>query len=468
MASEASSTSSSRIAALQTIRPTGISPGALAGQRQRAAVEQVDRRDGLRSSMRVGGEEGVVAGEQRRQRRRDDRHGGAEQRVEAGACAASVRRDPVAPRRTSGRCSRPRSCVRRDGCAARRAGRSRPRVAASRRRCQAQLSAAEKPPAALQRGQLGQRGQGDLFDRARRPARSVASARSKARRHGRLQRVEHHASWAPPAAARDSGRLASAHAALRPAPRAAATASRTERVIAQTVSSVVDSGIAPVGRHQPRRVLEADQALAARPGCGSSRRCPSRAPPRRRRRPPTPRRRRSSRRGCAASASSVAVAALAGVPWCGLMPTPENANSLMLVRPIERRAGGAQARHGRAVAPRRARPWPARREPAAVDCAGHVEQVLHADGQAGQRRQRRAGARASTACAAARPGVEAADEGVAGRRRRGGCERCAPSSFGAVGEPLAMLARAGAQVVRPSWRAILFGFVSGGLAIRAG
>src|SRR4051812_14906960 len=48
---------------------------------------------------------------------------------------------------------------------------------------------------------------------------------------------------------------------------------------------------------------------------------------------------------------------LAGVPWCGLMPTPENANSVMLVRPTttppaarrratdraSARAGGASA-----------------------------------------------------------------------------------------------------------------------------
>ena len=33
-------------------------------------------------------------------------------------------------------------------------------------------------------------------------------------------------------------------------------------------------------------------------------------------------------------AITAASAALAGVPWCGLVPTPEKANSLMLVRPM--------------------------------------------------------------------------------------------------------------------------------------
>jgi len=33
--------------------------------------------------------------------------------------------------------------------------------------------------------------------------------------------------------------------------------------------------------------------------------------------------------------SSASVAALAGVPWCGLMPTAEKANSDMLVRPTK-------------------------------------------------------------------------------------------------------------------------------------
>src|SRR4030095_3414711 len=38
--------------------------------------------------------------------------------------------------------------------------------------------------------------------------------------------------------------------------------------------------------------------------------------------------------GIRAVEPSTAPAALTGVPWCGLMPTPEKANSLMLVRPI--------------------------------------------------------------------------------------------------------------------------------------
>jgi len=39
-------------------------------------------------------------------------------------------------------------------------------------------------------------------------------------------------------------------------------------------------------------------------------------------------------------------AGLRGVPWCGLMPTPENANSLMFVRPVR----AAPARRSRATA----------------------------------------------------------------------------------------------------------------------
>ena len=38
--------------------------------------------------------------------------------------------------------------------------------------------------------------------------------------------------------------------------------------------------------------------------------------------------------GMRATGSSAAVAALGGVPWCGLIPTPENANSVMFVCPV--------------------------------------------------------------------------------------------------------------------------------------
>jgi len=44
--------------------------------------------------------------------------------------------------------------------------------------------------------------------------------------------------------------------------------------------------------------------------------------------------------------SLAAAARLPGVPWCGLMPTPENANSDMFVRPIS----AAPARRSRATA----------------------------------------------------------------------------------------------------------------------
>jgi hypothetical protein len=77
-------------------------------------------------------------------------------------------------------------------------------------------------------------------------------------------------------------------------------------------------------------------------------------------------------------ASSAAVAGLAGVPWCGLMPTPENANSVMLVWPVSAAPAARRARDrgavGRPAARRRAhdRRWSA---------ALHVEQVLDAHRQ---------------------------------------------------------------------------------------
>ena len=50
--------------------------------------------------------------------------------------------------------------------------------------------------------------------------------------------------------------------------------------------------------------------------------------------------------GMRGTASSAGVAALAGVPWCGLMPTPEKANSVRLVWPVS----AAPAARSRATA----------------------------------------------------------------------------------------------------------------------
>jgi hypothetical protein len=103
-------------------------------------------------------------------------------------------------------------------------------------------------------------------------------------------------------------------------------------VIAQAVSSVVDSGIQPpvgvnravflkptspcsaAGMRIEPPVSEPSAAHAAPLATLTA--PPEVEPP-----------------GMRGSASSAAVAVLAGVPWCGLMPTPENANSVRLVWP---------------------------------------------------------------------------------------------------------------------------------------
>ena len=123
------------------------------------------------------------------------------------------------------------------------------------------------------------------------------------------------------------------------------TASRTDSVIAQAVSSVVESGTAPAvgvsravflnptrpcsaaGMRIEPPVSEPSAAHAAPPATDTP--PPEVEPP-----------------GMRGSASSKLVAAFDGVPWCGLMPTPENANSDMLVRA----SSAAPARRRRATA----------------------------------------------------------------------------------------------------------------------
>ena len=111
-------------------------------------------------------------------------------------------------------------------------------------------------------------------------------------------------------------------------------ASRTLCVIAQAVSSVNDSGTLPsvgvrrcvflnptrpcraAGTRIEPRVSEPSAAHAAPAATVTA--APELEPP-----------------GMRGVGSSVAVATLSGVPWCGLMPTPEKANSLRLVCPVK-------------------------------------------------------------------------------------------------------------------------------------
>ena len=180
------STRSSANAGPHTIRPTGHSPFAVAGQRQRAAVEQVDQRR-IAQQQRVGGEEGLVVVDQRLQVRCNDRHGGREQGIDAGqrdlACARS---SGVA--RSAGPCSRLRRRPRRGGCATRRAD----RIAASRLARSPTVPGPAlgrgEPAAALQRSGIGQRGQVDLVD-VRSAGAQCGNGALERRRDGRLQRV---------------------------------------------------------------------------------------------------------------------------------------------------------------------------------------------------------------------------------------------------------------------------------------
>ena len=67
------------------------------------------------------------------------------------------------------------------------------------------------------------------------------------------------------------------------------------------------------------------------------------------------------------TAWSVSASQAAGVPWCGLLPTPENANSTILVRPMK--PAPAARKRAMAVASCRAGGWfCSTTEPAAVTC----------------------------------------------------------------------------------------------------
>ena len=271
----------------------------------------------------------------------------------------------------------------------------------------------------VDRRDLVERRELDLGRCARRPPTGSARLRAKARATVGVEAVEHR-----PAAARRSamrradGRGERAPCARR-APRAPATASRTDRVIAETVSSVVESGTAPVGRHQARRALEADEPLqrgrdADRAAGVGAERGPGRAGGDRRR----------AARGRAAGHARRRVERRASprwraAGWCGLRPTPENANSDMWVRPMSAAPARAQAADGRA---RRRRAGGASRrivEPAAVTSpATSNRSLIETARPASGPGSRPAATAASAARAAARAAVEAGgDEGRRGGRR---------------------------------------------------
>ena len=139
------------------------------------------------------------------------------------------------------------------------------------------------------------------------------------------------------------------------------TASRTERVMAQTVSSVVDRGRAPCVGTSRAVLLKPTMPFSAagiRIEPPVSEPSPTKAAPLATE-IAAPDEEPPGMRGVAGSPR------LAGVPWCGLMPTPEKANSVMLVRPS--RAPPAARRRATATASARAAgEWASTTEPAGV------------------------------------------------------------------------------------------------------
>ena len=221
-------------------------------------------------------------------------------------------------------------------------------------------------------------------------ARSACSARSKARATvaSSASSSSVRGTREPPAGERPRVEL---HACAAPAPRASRSRRARRRVIAHTVSSVVDSGTVPSSGVSRCVFLKPTRPCSA----AGMRIEPPVSEPSAASAAPAGHRDRAARgraaRARAACASSAASAALAGVPKCGLMPTPENANSLMLVWPISTAPACAQRARPPGCRARR----PAHRASSA-DAGGrgearHVEQVLDRDRRAGQRAERRAG-----------------------------------------------------------------------------
>ena len=151
---------------------------ALAGQAERAAVEQVDDCSGCAAGARW---------RRRTRRRRRAAARAAGRRSARSATAArrsrAARRPCARSRRAArrpGRCSRRRSSSRRAGCAGRRAGRSRPRARPASGGGRPSSRPAAKPPVALIDATSASGGSSIVSIRAP-AADSVARLRSKAR-----------------------------------------------------------------------------------------------------------------------------------------------------------------------------------------------------------------------------------------------------------------------------------------------
>ena len=146
--------------------------------------------------------------------------------------------------------------------------------------------------------------------------------------------------------------------------------------------------------------------------------------------------------GMRGNGSSSAVAGFAGVPWCGLMPTPEKANSLMLVRPS--RAAPACLRRATARQSRTAAGCAANTvDPAAVTspCTSNRSLTLTARpasaGSGAALAPRRSTASAATAAAVKRVLIKACRQAGASAAVTDAC-----SNSLAERRPLAMSARA--------------------------
>ncbi len=225
-------------------------------------------------------------------------------------------------------------------------------------RCVTQASTAENPPGALIWAISASSASGSSSITAP-AADSRASARSKAvatvgsSASSTSVRGSARRNPATPRAATGSGAPASTPSTMRQ--------SCTERVMAHTVSSVNESGNAPA-----RGVRDCVLLKPTRPHSAAGMRI---EPPVSE---PSPATARPSATDTAAPEdeppgmrATAASAGLHGVPWCGLMPTPEKANSLMFVRPT--RAAPAARSRATAAASRSATGSPRRStEPASV------------------------------------------------------------------------------------------------------
>ena len=364
----------------QTIRPDRQLAGVVAGQAEGAAVEQVD-------AARVAQQKGV-GGEERSSSSTSGASGGAtigtvgERRASKACSALGHARDPVAARGDE---------VDVVGGAHRLAA---PDAQGDAR---VVLGLALGQPAAVPGPALGRREAAGGVDRRDLgqgvPARSSRSARR------------------PPTAPRDCASKARATVASRPsstsrvgtAKRHARAAALRQRTRPAGEHLVQDDRVAhrardrrdgverrrqrhrAVDRHQPRRALEADQALqrgrdADRAAGVGAERGPGGAGGDRRRRRPT-----SSRRGCAASGRAPSVAGLAGVPEVRIDADAGErelghvgvADRAPRRRARRRATAGASATAGGASAQDR--------RAGGGGLAGDVEQVLDRDGQAGER-----------------------------------------------------------------------------------